>query len=132
MIVGTHFVSMHMVLEDKDHGIIRGVHYSAIGILFSDGINDVYIKEILMVTHFYILSTHQMLLPILYPFNGQNKHPVVEVKQYLQANSILYDTSLSSSSIGINSITAYNCKAYIKNAGYTYYKPSTKNNKNCG
>ena len=44
-----------------------------------------------------------------------------EVKHYLQANSILFDTSFSTHTIllmAFNSITPENCKAYINNAGY--------------
>ena len=116
---------------------MRGVRYSAIGILSSDGINDVYITEGNVNGDTFLHFVHTMLLPILNPFDGQSKHSIVimdnasihrtdsvvrtisatgalirflppyspdmnpiesvfgEVKQYLQANSILYDTSLS-------------------------------------
>ena len=62
-------------------------------------------------------------LPPYSPDMNPVKNVFGEVKQYLQTNSILYDTSLSPSSIllmAFNSITAYHCKAYIKNAAYTY------------
>ena len=146
----------------QDHQLqLRGVHYSSIGILSSEGINDVYTTEGSVNGDTFLFST--MLVPILNPFDGQNTNSVVimdnasihhtdsvvsminatgalirflppyspdmnpiesafgEVKHYLQANSILFDTSLSTHTIllmAFNSITPNNCKAYINNAGY--------------
>ena len=143
---------------------MRGVRYSAIGILSSNGIDDVYITEGSVNGDTFLHFVHTMLLPILNSFDGHSKNSVVimdnasiyhtdsvvrtidatgalirflppyspdmnpienvfsEVKHYLEANGILFDTSLSPSSVllmAFNSITASNCKAYIKNAGYT-------------
>ena len=142
---------------------LRGVRYSAIGILSMEGINDIYITEGTVNGDTFLDFVEKQLLPILNPFDGQSAHSVVimdnasihhvnsvihainaigalvrvlppyspdlnpienvfgEVKQYLQANGTVFQTSLSTSSIllmAFNSITTENCRAYIEHAGY--------------
>ena len=148
----------------QDHQLqLRGVCYSSIGILSSEGINDVYITEGSINGDTFLHFICTMLVQILNPFDGQNTNSIVimdnasihhtdlvvsminatgalirflppyspdmnpiesvfgEVKHYLQANSILFNTSFSTHTIllmAFNSITPENCKAYINNAGY--------------
>ena len=56
---------------------MRGVHYSAIGILSSDGINDVYITEGSVNGEAFLHFVHTILLPILNSFDGRSKNSVV-------------------------------------------------------
>ena len=56
---------------------VRGKHYSAIGILTTDGIEDVYIAEGGVNGEVFLDFVRKSLLPILMPFDGLNTHSVV-------------------------------------------------------
>lgn len=62
----------------QDHLIkIRGVRYSAIGILTMEGINDVYITEGTVNGCTFLDFVYSQLLSILNPFDGHNRNSVV-------------------------------------------------------
>ena len=72
-----------------------------------------------------ILSTGALLrfLPAYSPDFNPIELVFGEMKQYVRTNNILFDTSLSTSSIllmAFNSITKENCQAYIHHSGYVY------------
>ena len=113
---------------------LRGVCYSAIGILSKQGVQDVYITERTVNGDIFLDFLYTQLLPILRPFDRRNINSVVvmdnalihhvdavidsicsvgalvrflppysrdlnpifgEVKQHMQANDLMVDTSLS-------------------------------------
>ena len=143
--------------------ILRGKRFSAIGILSTQGVEDVYITDGAVDSETFLDFVRRDMLPILMPFNGQNPNSVVimdnasihhvdevvelitscgalvrflppyppdmnpieevfaEIKLYLQANSSLFESSLSVASIllvAFNSVTVQNCHAYIQHSGY--------------
>ncbi|XP_065905574.1 uncharacterized protein [Dysidea avara] len=151
-------------LAPQDHQLqLRGVRYSAIGILSMDGVQDVYITENTVNGDTFLDFLYTQLLPLLMSFDGINHNSVVvldnasihhtdaavnaicgvgalvrflppyspdlnpiecvfgEVKQFLQANNLLLNTSLSIASIllmAFQSVTVDNCRQYIKFSGY--------------
>ena len=151
-------------LAPQDHQLqLRGVRYSAIGILSMDGVQDVYITENTVNGDTFLDFLYTQLLPLLMPFDGINHNSIVvldnasihhtdaavnaicgvaalvrflppyspdlnpiecvfgEVKQFLQANNLLLNTSLSIASILLmefQSVTVDNCRQYIKFSGY--------------
>jgi len=137
---------------------LRGVQYSAIGILSKEGVQDVYITEGTVNGDVFLDFLNTQLLPILRPFDGFSSNSVVvmdnasihhvdavfdvicsigalvrffppyspdynpiecvfsEVKQYMQANDLLVDTSLSIPTIllmAFQSVLAENYRKYI-------------------
>ena len=125
-------------LPPQDHQLqLRGVRYSAIGIMSKEGVQDVYITEGTVNGDVFVDFLYTQLLPILQPFDGISTNSVVvmdnvsihhvdavvdaicsigalvrflhpyspdynliecvfdEVKQYIQANDLLVETSLS-------------------------------------
>ena len=59
------------------HLKLRGKHYSAICILSTEGVEDVYICEEGVTGDVFLDFVRKCLLPILQPFNGQNPNSVV-------------------------------------------------------
>ena len=62
-------------------------------------------------------------LPAYSPDLNPIEEVFAEVKQYLQANSSLLNTTISSEALilmAFNSVTVSNCHAYIHHSGYTY------------
>ena len=57
--------------------LIRGTCYSAIPLVSTEGIHDVYIAEGSMNGERFAHFIEQCLLPMLQPFNGINSHSVV-------------------------------------------------------
>ena len=65
-------------LPPQDHQLqLRGVRYSAIGILSMDGVQDVYITENIVNGDVFLDFLYTQLLPILKPFNGSNQNLIV-------------------------------------------------------
>lgn len=70
-----------------------------------------------------ILATGAIIkfLPAYSPDLNPIELAFAEVKHYLQVNSILFETSLSTNTIllmAFNNITKVNCQAYINHCGY--------------
>ena len=57
--------------------ILRGKRYSAIGILSTEGVEDVYITDGTVDGDKFLEFVRQNLLPLLMPFNGQNPNSIV-------------------------------------------------------
>lgn len=57
--------------------LIRGTRYSAIPIISTDGVHDVYIAEANVNGTRFVHFIEECLLPLLKPFNGLNFHSVV-------------------------------------------------------
>ena len=57
--------------------ILRGKRYSAIGILSTEGVEDVYITDGTVDGDKFLEFVWQNLLPLLMPFNGQNPNSIV-------------------------------------------------------
>ena len=77
-----HFKSMVMAprTTPKEHTLIlRGKCYSAIGILSTEGVEDVYITDGTVDGDKFLEFVWQNLLPHLMPFNGQNPNSIVIV-----------------------------------------------------
>ena len=151
-------------LPPQDYQLqLRGMRYSAIGILSMEGIQDVYITEGTVNGDVFLDFIYSQLLPILRPFDGRSVNSVVvmdnasihhvddvvdaicsigalvrflppyspdynpiecvfgEVKQYMQANDLLVDTSLSIPTMllmAFQSVSVENCRKYITYSGY--------------
>ena len=56
---------------------VRGKCYSAIGILSTEGVEDVYITDGTVDGDKFLEFVRQNLLPLLMPFNGQNPNSIV-------------------------------------------------------
>ena len=56
---------------------VRGTRYSAIPIVSTAGIHDVYLAEGNVNGHKFLRFVKESLLPVLHPFNGVNPHSVV-------------------------------------------------------
>lgn len=152
-------------LPPQDHCLVlRGKRHSAIGILSSDGLEDIFITDGTVDGDMFMHFVMHNLLPILQPFDGFNEKSVVimdnaaihhidpviaainsvgalvwflppyspdmnpiesvfsEVKHYLQANNLLFNTTLSTDTIllmAFNSVSEDNCLSYIEYAGYS-------------
>ena len=145
--------------------ILRGKCYSAIGIISTKGVQDVYITDGTVNGDRFFVFVRRDMLPLLMPFDGQSPNSIIimdnasihhvdqvtelitsvgalvrflppyspdmnpieevfaEVKHYLQANGLLFETSMSPTSImlmAFNSVNVHNCQAYIQHAGYNY------------
>lgn len=142
----------------------RGKRYSSIGIMTTEGVEDVFITDESVNGDTFLYFVRKHLFPILQPFDGFNVKSVVvmdnaaihhvdsvvscinsagalvrflppyspdmnpiesvfsEVKQYLQANNLLFHTSISTCTIllmAFNSVSRENCSSYIEYAGYS-------------
>ena len=65
-------------LAPQDHQLqLRGVRYSAIGILSMDGVQDVYITENTVNGDTFLDFLYTQLLPLLMPFDGINHNSIV-------------------------------------------------------
>ena len=56
---------------------LRGKRYSAIGVLTTGGVEDVYIAEESVNGEIFLDFVRRCLLPILMPFNGTNQNSIV-------------------------------------------------------
>ena len=56
--------------------ILRGKRYSAIGVLSTEGVEDVYITDGTVDGDKFLGFVRQNLLPLLMPFNGQNPNSI--------------------------------------------------------
>ena len=81
-----HFVTLDMGepgygirgLPPQDYQLqLRGMRYSAIGILSMEGIQDVYITEGTVNGDVFLDFIYTQLLPILRPFDGRSVNSVV-------------------------------------------------------
>ena len=62
-------------------------------------------------------------LPAYSPDINPIEEVFAEVKHYLQANSMLFDSSMTPTATilqAFNSVSMQNCQSYIKNAGYSF------------
>ena len=65
-------------LPPHDHQLqLRGIHYSAVGILSVDGVQDIYITEDTVNREVFLDFLYTQLLPILSPFNKSNPNSIV-------------------------------------------------------
>ena len=59
------------------HLLVRGVRYTAIPIISTDGVHDVYLHKGTMNGDYFVKFVQDILLPVLQPFNWLNPNSVV-------------------------------------------------------
>ena len=101
-------------IPPRDYHIrLRGKRYSAIGILSTKGIEDVYITDTSVNGEIFLDFVRKCLLPVLMPFDGVNPNSVVLDNAAIHQLDYVVETILSTGAL-VQFLPPYSPERYLQ------------------